>query len=130
MKIELVSAGASQAVLRFSGTAARQGYINVELSPLQPSAPGTWVTSVATASKQSGAGGLWLRTALLDDSGYIGELFEGKQLPEGETLERISDSGIPPAEATRLLPYIQLWVDEGDEVDTTLTLADPSFVSQ
>ena len=129
---EVVSAGPSEAVLHFSGTAAREGYINIELSPLQASMPGNWVTSVTARGEQNGkyAGDLWLRTAILDPTGYVGELFDGTRLPEGEQAERISASGAPKDGATQMLPYIQFWLRAGQQIDTTLTLADPSFARQ
>lgn len=129
LKIELVSAGPDEAVLHFTGTAVRGGYINIELSPLVPSKPGNWVTSVEATSRQVGknSGGLWLRTAMFADDSYMGELFEGTQLPEGETPQLISDSGAPEDEAMMLLPYIQFWLQHGDQIDTTVTLKAPSF---
>lgn len=132
LTIELVSAGPNEAILRFSGTAARTGYINVELSPLQPAAPGNWVASVSARGQQDGqdAGDLWLRTAVLDENGYIGELFTGPRLPEGEQTTRVTASGTPDEGATRLLPYVQFWLQAGQQIDTTVTLADPSFEQQ
>lgn len=132
LTVEVVSAGANEATLRFTGTAARTGYINVELSPLQPAAPGNWVTSVTARGQQDGqdAGDLWLRTAVLDDDGYIGELFAGTRLPEEEQAKRVTASGAPGEGATRLLPYVQFWLRAGQQIDTTVTLADPSFGQQ
>lgn len=132
LKIDLVSAGANEAVFHFAGTAAREGYINIELSPLVPSKPGTWVTSVEATSQQVGknSGNLWLRTALFADKRYLGELFAGTRLPEGETTERITDSGEPKDGVLQLLPYIQFWLRPGDEIDTTVTLKAPSFTQK
>jgi hypothetical protein len=133
LKIDLVSAGPASAVLHFSGTTAHEGYINVELSPVLTSTPGNWVTSVTAGNQRAEGkpgGDLWLRTAVLDTYGYAGELFEGARLPEGAEAQRISESGTPKEGATQLLPYVQLWVRQGEEIDTTLTLADPSFVKQ
>lgn len=132
LNVEVVSAGTTEATLRVTGKAVRQGYINIWLSPLQPSLPGTWVTSVSATSNQAGKNttDLWLRTAVHDSTGYIGELFDGQRIPEGDRLQRISLSGTPKEGALELLPYVQLWVREGDEVDVTLTLADPSFERQ
>jgi len=129
---EVVSAGPSEAVIHFSGTATREGYINVELAPLQASMPGNWTTSVTARGEQNGkdAGDLWLRTAILDPTGYVGELFQGTRVPEGEVAERISASGTPKDGATKMLPYIQFWLRAGQQIDTTLTLADPSFVRE
>ena len=42
----------------------------------------------------------------------------------------VSASGTPKDGATQMLPYIQFWLRAGQQIDTTLTLADPSFVRQ
>ncbi len=131
LAVELVSAGRDEAEVRFSGTATRDGYFNIELAPNRPAAAGTWVTEV-TAARESAAdttGETWLRTARMNEKSYLGELFPGVPINAGAEATTLSGAGTLSADTTRLLPYVQLWVRAGDRIDTTLYLADPSLVA-
>jgi len=127
---ELVSAGPAEAVFHFSGTATQRGYINIDLAPVQPAGPGTWVTSVEGSSVHAPdtTGIVLLRTARLSDDAYLGELFDGVRL--GAAVQRLTGSGVADAEVTRLIPLVQLWVEAGEVIDATVTLRNPSFGPQ
>ena len=128
--VELVSAGPAEAVIHFSGTATRQGYFNIEVGPTLPAAAGTWVTSVDGASQRAAntGGTVWLRTAMLSDDAYLGELFEG--IPLQPLMGSAAGSGEAGVEVRRLLPYVQLWAEAGEVIDVTLTLRNPQFTRQ
>jgi hypothetical protein len=128
--VDLVSAGPAEAVIRFSGTAAQSGYFNVELAPMQPALPGTWVASVeASVLRAADTGGkAWLRTAILSDAAYLGELFPGVPLEDAAVTH--TGSGVPGDEVTRLMPYVQLWAEADEVIDVTITLSNPVFGRQ
>lgn len=129
--VELVSAGPAEAVIRFSGTSARKGYFNVELAPMQPAGPGTWGASVEGTMQRAAAatGGIaWLRTAMLSDDAYLGELFQGVPLQDAAVV--LAGSGVAGDDVTRLLPYVQLWAEADEVIDVTVTLRNPSFGPQ
>ena len=129
LEVTIVSAGPTDAAIRFSGTATRQGYFNVEVGPAEASEAGTWVTKVSASreSAEGSAGTIWLRTALFADKAYQGELFNGIRIGPGTSATVLEGSGGPLPETTRLLPYVQLSVNAGDWVDTTIQIADPSL---
>lgn len=129
LAVTIVSAGPTDAAIRFSGTATRQGYFNVEVGPAEASEAGTWVTKVSASreSAEGSAGTIWLRTALFADKAYLGELFNGIRIGPGTPAAVLEGSGGPLPETTRLLPYVQLSVNAGDWVDTTIQIADPSL---
>jgi len=126
---EIVSAGRDEAVIHLTGKAEARGYFNIEFGSIQAASAGTWVTSVSAGRERAAGtdGHTWLRTAAFDDTRYLGELFGGVSVPEGAGAKKISGSGSPTPDVTRLLPYVQLWVEAGETVDTTLRLAQPSF---
>lgn len=127
---ELVSAGPAEAVFHFRGTATQRGYINIDLAPVQPAGPGTWVTSVEGSSVHAPdtAGIVLLRTARLSDDAYLGELFDGVRLEAAA--QRLTGSGVADSEVTRLIPLVQLWVEAGEVIDATVTLRNPKFGKQ
>jgi hypothetical protein len=129
LAVTIVAAGPTDAAIRFSGTAARQGYFNVEVGPAEASEAGTWVTQVSASreSAEGSAGTVWLRTALFADKAYLGELFNGIRIGPGAPATVVEGSGEPLPETTRILPYVQLSVNAGDRVDTTIQIADPSL---
>ncbi len=127
---ELVSAGPAEAVFHFRGTATQRGYINIDLAPVQPAGPGTWVTSVEGSSVHAPdtAGIVLLRTARLSDDAYLGELFDGVRLEAAA--QRLTGSGVADSEVTRLIPLVQLWVEADEVIDATVTLRNPKFGKQ
>lgn len=129
--VEVVSSGAAEAVIHFKGTAERRGYFGVNFEPARTIAAGTWVTQVSATRDEvpDTAGVVRLRTAKQGEKGYLGELFDGIVIKPGPDLATLSGSGIAADDTLRLLPYVQLWVEEGDRVDITLRLADPSMVA-
>lgn len=127
VSVELVSAGAAEAVFHFRGTATQRGYINIDVSPALPAGPGTWETSLEGASVAApDTGGIvLLRTAKLSDDAYLGELFDGVRLDA--STRRLSASGVAGDEVRRLIPLVQLWAEAGEVIDATVTLRNPSF---
>lgn len=127
---ELVSAGPSEAVIHFRGTAVQRGYFNIDLSPMQPAGPGTWATSVEGSSIHAPgtSGVVRLRMAKLSADAYLGELFEGVPL-DGDT-KVVTGSGVADGGVARLLPLVQLWAEAGDVIDVIVTLRNPSFGPQ
>lgn len=130
LEVVLVSAGENEAVIHISGTAARKGYFNINVGPAVTSEAGRWVTQVSLAreSAEGSAGSIWLRTARFSDKAYLGELFGGISISANADAATVSGTGEPTADTTRVLPYVQLSVEEGEMVDTTIHLADPSLV--
>ncbi len=127
VSVELVSAGAAEAVFHFRGTATQRGYINIDVSPALPAGPGTWETSLEGASVAApDTGGIvLLRTAKLSDDAYRAELFDGVRLDA--STRRLSASGVAGDEVRRLIPLVQLWAEAGEVIDATVTLRNPSF---
>lgn len=127
---EVVAAGTNDATIHFVGTATRQGYINVMTGTGGPAEPGTWVAELSGRQERpspDGQGELYLRTAMFQDSVYLGELFKGVPLSDASDEQPVMGSGQPRPEATRLAPYVQLFVEPGQQVDVVVHIADPSF---
>lgn len=131
LEVEIVSAGAAEAVIRFEGTATRRGYFGVNFEPARAIAPGKWVTTVSATRDEvpETEGVIRLRTAKQGEKGYQGELFDGIVIKPGPDLVKMSGGGVATGDTLRLLPYVQLWVEAGDRVDFTLRLANPSMVA-
>lgn len=129
--VTVVSAGATDATLHLAGTAALRGYVNIELSPMQPAEPGVWTASLTAAASAGGAEGgtgVVLRTAVYDEEAYLGELFAAVPLPVSSVATEILGSAELPSGATRLMPYAQLFVEQGAVVDITVRIAMPRLV--
>lgn len=129
LDVVVISAGPEEAVIRLSGTAASRGYFNIQLSPRLDSTPARWMTQVSAQreSLAGTAGEISFGTALMGDKAYLGELFPRVPITDGATMTALNGSGVPPADTLQIVPYVQLWVKEGDRVDTTIHLADPSI---
>jgi len=130
IEARVVSAGPNEATIHFVGTATRQGYINVLTGEDEPSGQGTWVAELSGRQERpssSAEGAVYLRTAMFQETAYVGELFAGVPLSDAGDEQRVSGSGQPKPEATRLTPYVQLPVEAGQQVDLVVHLTDPSF---
>lgn len=130
IEAEVVAAGANDATIHFVGTATRQGYINVLTGTGEPAEPGTWVAELSGRQDRpspDGQGELYLRTAMFQESVYLGELFKGVPLSDAGDEQQVTGSGQPRPDATRLAPYVQLFVEPGQQVNVVVHIADPSF---
>lgn len=130
---DIQAADADGVTLHIHGTAQREGYYNINLGEGPMATPGTW-TGEVTAMQSIGASdtlrNATFGAALMSDKAYAGELFSPVPLPTGGSMERLRGSGTPPPEAKKLVPYVQLWVFEGDVIDTVLELDAPTLTSQ
>lgn len=130
---DIQAADTDGVTLHIHGTAKRKGYYNINLGEGPTATPDTW-TGEVTAMQSTGAGNTprnaVFGAALMSDKAYAGELFTPVPLPTAGSMERLRGSGMPPPEAKRLIPYVQLWVFEGDEIDTVIELDAPMLTSE
>jgi hypothetical protein len=133
IKADIEAAGATSLTLHLSGTAVRDGYVNINLSDIVAAIPGNWageVTGLQSIAPGSAARHAAFSAALFSDTAYLADLFPQVQVPADGVARKLSGSAAPTPETTRLMPYVQLYVFKGDVIDTVLELSTPSFGKQ
>jgi hypothetical protein len=126
---DVVVAGPSEATIHVTGTATAAGVISIGLAPLQAAQEGVWILTISAsqeAAADSAMAAIELKTAMLyDDGSAATDLFVPVAVPAGAQPQPLIAGGL--SNAKHLLPYVQVAVQAGDTIDTTIRLAYPAF---